>query len=137
MKTTKSPDAGKASEPVLNQAMLDVYAKRKTGLLERLVAAYLGEAPTFHQNIRQGTASQAFDLVKLNAHALKSSSYNLGAIRLSKICQDMEAAAEQKDMASILTMVSQLGPECFEVEEALKTAVFRMRSDAAPAAPAT
>ena len=52
MKTNVTETNG--PEPALNEALLQQYAKRKTGLLERLVRAYLDEAPQFHQNIREG-----------------------------------------------------------------------------------
>ena len=125
MKTQKSNDTESVSHAVLNQAMLDAYAKRKTGLLERLVSAYLDEAPRFHQLIRQGIEKDDFELVKLNAHALKSSSHNLGALRLSKLCQEMESAAAHKEDSVMAELLHQLGPQCFEVEEGLKTIILR------------
>ncbi len=119
-------DMKNSTDPVLNPAVLQQYAQRKTGLLERLVTAYLEEAPAYHQNMRAGGVARDFDLVKINAHSLKSSSANLGAVRLSKLCQDLESSASAKSADDIIGLLEQLGPECFEAEEALKSAVFTM-----------
>ena len=122
----RTVDMKNATDPVLNPAVLQQYAQRKTGLLERLVTAYLEEAPVYHQNMRAGGASRDFDLVKINAHSLKSSSANLGAVRLSKLCQELESSASAKSVVDVIGLMEQLGPECFEAEEALKSAVFTM-----------
>jgi HPt (histidine-containing phosphotransfer) domain-containing protein len=133
MKMQKANDTATVAHPVLNLAMLDAYARRKTGLLERLIAAYLDEAPRFHQLIRQGIEKEDFELVKLNAHALKSSSCNLGAVRLSKLCQEMESAATRKEGSVMAELLPELGPQCFEVEEGLKTIMLREKAKAVPA----
>ncbi len=74
------PDTGDAG--TLNQDLLAQYKQRRSGLFERLINAYLEEAPQFLKKIRDGAESNAFPDIKLNAHALKSCSYNLGAVRL-------------------------------------------------------
>lgn len=122
----RTVDSRNTADPVLNPAVLQQYAQRKTGLLERLVTAWLEEAPVYHRNIRAGGVSQDFDLVKINAHSLKSSSSNLGAVRLSKLCQELESSASAKAVDDVTSLLEQLGPECFEAEEALKSAVFTM-----------
>lgn len=126
MKPANPVDAAKSAEPVLNMGVLAQYAQRRPGLLERLVGAYLEEAPTFHHEIKKGAESGDYDLVKLNAHALKSSSINLGAARLSKLCQILETAAANKNNVDMGIFINQLSPECFEVEEALKSAIFNL-----------
>ncbi len=126
MKPASPEGASKSGEQVLNVTILAQYAQRKPGLLERLVGAYFEEAPTFHQEIKRGAESGDFDLVKLNAHALKSCSINLGAARLSKLCQILETAAVNKNNDDMGIFINQLSPECFEVEEALKSAVFKL-----------
>lgn len=122
----RNVDSRTAADPALNPAVLQQYAQRKTGLLERLVTAYLEEAPIYHRNIRAGGVARDYDLVKINAHSLKSSSSNLGAVRLSKLCQDLETSASAKAVDDVTTLLEHLGPECFEAEEALKSAVFTM-----------
>lgn len=113
------------NDPVLNTATLDQYAKRKMSLLERLAMAYLEEAPLFHTRIRDGMAAKDLDAVKLNSHALKSCSHNLGAIRLAKLAQEIETAAGNSDSLRLEILMEKLGPNCFEAEEALRGAMFK------------
>jgi HPt (histidine-containing phosphotransfer) domain-containing protein len=129
MKTSSAlqADVPEAAETVLNENLLAQYRTRKTGLLERLIAAYLDEAPRFFQAVRQGDEANNFDAVKLNAHALKSCSYNLGATRLSKVCQAIENAANSKDADGIKSLLLKLGPECFEAEQALRAELFKLK----------
>lgn len=135
-----SPDPGQDKAlnefPVLNQDLLAQYRNRKSGLLERLIEAYLEEAPRFFQNIRQATEKSEFPDLKLNAHALKSCSYNLGAVRLSKICQGLETAAEGKSLVDVEPLLARIGPEFFEVEEALKTEILAIKRQASAQAAA-
>jgi HPt (histidine-containing phosphotransfer) domain-containing protein len=120
----------------LNQDLLAQYKQRKTGLLERLIEAYLEEAPRFFGKVRQSAQASDFAELKLNAHALKSCSYNLGAVRLSKICQSLEYAAGSKDTGEIGALLEKIGPEFFEVEEALKTEILLLRRQTSSGTPA-
>ena len=134
----KSPGA----DPVVSQTTLEQYAKRKTSLLERLVAAYLDEAPLFHSRIRRGMESGDLDAVKSNAHGLKSCSHNMGAIRQAKLCQDIETSAGCGDQLRLTILLEKLGPGFFEVEEELRSALYRYTGKciavaARPAEPAT
>lgn len=122
------------SDTVLNAALLDQYRSRKSNLLERLITAYLDEAPKFFQNIRKAVETSDFAAARMNAHALKSCSYNLGAVRLSKVCQELETAAGGGNMAGVADLMHRMGPECFEVEEALKSQLFDL-NNAKPKAP--
>ena len=132
----QAEQADKASLPTLNQDLLAQYSSRKSGLLERLIEAYLEEAPRFLKNIRQSNQGAELADLKLNSHALKSCSYNLGAAKLSTICQRLENAASNRDGVEIEAMMAEIGPEFFEVEEALKTELLQIKRQAAAAASA-
>ena len=126
------PDTGESA--TLNQDLLAQYKQRRSGLFERLINAYLEEAPQFLKKIREGAEGNVFADVKLNAHALKSCSYNLGAVRLSKICQSIENAAVAEDSTQVSDLFEKMGPEFFEVEEALKTELLMAKRRAEEAA---
>jgi HPt (histidine-containing phosphotransfer) domain-containing protein len=135
MRTSGNTETADAeSMPTLNQDLLGQYRQRRSGLLERLIEAYLEEAPRFLKNIRQSNQGSDFADLKLNAHALKSCSYNLGAVRLSRICQGLENAANAKDGPEIAPLMERIGPEFFEVEEALKTEMLSLKRQPAQAA---
>lgn len=135
MRSVHSPETTAVAElPTLNQDLLGQYRQRKSGLLERLIEAYLEEAPRFLKNIRQAVLASDHSGIKLNAHALKSCSYNVGAARLSKICQSLENASGSGDAAGVETLMDDIGPEFFNVEEALKTEMMALKRAPAPAA---
>jgi len=79
---------------VLNRELLKQYRQLKVGLLDRLIAAYLDEAPVYFAKIRDAVQSENFDDIVWGSHSLKSCSGNLGAVRLSHVCQLMENADE-------------------------------------------
>jgi HPt (histidine-containing phosphotransfer) domain-containing protein len=134
MNTDVSADAPATRNP-LNQTLLDRYRARKNDLLQRLIEAYLEEAPKSFQSIRLAADGGHYGDLRLSAHMLKSSSYNLGATRLSKLCQDLEMAAISSDEAGVANLLKEIGPECFEVEQALHGELYQLRKPA-PRAPA-
>lgn len=117
-----------ADPSVLNLTLLEQYKSRKNNLLERLINAYLEEAPKSFQSLRKAIEAGSYDGIRMHAHALKSTSYNLGASRLSKMCQELEAAAAARDNPGIVDCVKRIGPECFEVEQALCTELYRLKT---------
>ncbi len=112
-------------DPVLNDALLSQYRQRKSGLLARLIEAFLTECPALFQNIRKAVELRDFDQIRMNAHTLKSGSHNLGAVRLSAVCQDMENAAIEKDGDTVEQLLGKMGPEFFEAEQALRGEMAR------------
>ena len=132
MRAAQTSDAGGGQPSVLNTALLDQYRGRKNNLLERLISAYLQEAPGFFQNLRKASECNEFNDLRLNAHALKSCSYNLGAVRLSKVCQDIESAAVGQDVGQIQSYMQVIGPEWFEAEQALRSELYRIKQTTIP-----
>ena len=130
MTATNSHDAGNDQTPVLNQELLDQYRSRKSNLLERLIKAWLEEAPRFFDGIRQASAEKNLKDVRAHAHALKSCSNNLGAVRLAKTCQNLESAALSEDNSVVDEVMTQIGPEFFEAEQALRGELFNLNPDA-------
>lgn len=134
MHTVEMSGQGKEAG-VLNMTLLNQYKQRKNNLLERLINAYLEEAPKSFQALRKAVEASDYDAVRMSAHALKSTSYNLGAARLSKMCQQIELAAVERDEASIAEVMRRIGPECFDVEQALCGELYQLRKAAEPQAP--
>jgi HPt (histidine-containing phosphotransfer) domain-containing protein len=112
---------------VLNMALLDQYRARKNNLLERLIDAYLAEAPGLLQNLRRAAESSDLTGMRANAHALKSCGYNLGAVRVSKICQEIETAAAAGDATVATEAASRIACECFEAEQALRSELYELK----------
>lgn len=116
-----------AEGSILNTALLDQYRSRKSNLLERLINAYLEEAPKSFQALRKAVEAGDLEGVRMNAHALKSTSYNLGAMRLSKMCQEIEVSAARGNENAIADVMTRIGPECFDVEQALCSELYQLK----------
>lgn len=112
-------------DPILNDALLAQYRSRKSGLLGRLIEAFLTESPDLFQNVRKAVEGRDFDMMRMSAHTLKSGSHNLGAARLASVCQDIENAAIDKDHDMVEHLLEKLGPEYFEAEQALRGEMAR------------
>ena len=130
----QNSQAGSAysSSDVLDKTRIALYRQRRTGFLELIVNAYLDEAPRHLGELRKGVAAANLDAVRMAAHTLKSSSANVGAVRLSGVLQQMESAAVKKENATLAELLATIGGEYFAAEEALKGLLVQCRS-----APAT
>ena len=107
-------------EPVIDDVVIERIRQRRASLVKVLVDAYLEEAPRYFQDLRKAVAAADFAGARSAAHGLRSCSYNLGAVRLAKICQEAESVAGGSDIALLQTALDHVGPALFASEEGLK-----------------
>ncbi|MGB3206579.1 MAG: Hpt domain-containing protein, partial [Crinalium sp.] len=69
------------------QQMLGVGAKEVLG---KIINTYLEEAPRLLSEMKAAIAEENPAALVLASHSLRSASANLGAIKLSKLCQELE-----------------------------------------------
>ena len=91
------------------------------GLFFELVHMFLSDTPE-----RMRALSEAFDkgdptALERAAHALKSSSANLGALGLSALFRDIESAGRERDLVRAEPLVKRTHPEFAKVEAALRS----------------
>ena len=120
--------AGTGDWVILDRGRIDQYKMLRPGFLERLVAAYLSESAGYMSKLRTSVPVGDLDGVRIAAHTLKSASVNLGAMRVGEICKDMEAAALGQDAASLAGLLSALGVEYFEAEQALRGVLMEAKA---------
>jgi CheY-like chemotaxis protein len=91
-----------AGEAILDERVLkDILAMERNGardLLRRLVTTYAQSSAQLIENAEQGFARQDPVAVAQALHTLKSSSANLGAVRFSRACSQIETLARQSDL---------------------------------------
>ncbi len=109
-----------SNDPVLNQELLNRYRRRSSSLLGRLIEAFLEECPTLFQNLRESVQLFDHELVRMNAHTLRSSSHNLGAVRLATLFQELEDASDARNEGLVARTKITLGSEFFAAEQALR-----------------
>jgi HPt (histidine-containing phosphotransfer) domain-containing protein len=73
------------------QALVEMVGPDAPDVLLDLLDTYLDESSTLVASIQEGIRSGNIANVLRPAHSLKSSSASLGAMRLSKLCADLEA----------------------------------------------
>jgi two-component system, sensor histidine kinase and response regulator len=94
-----------------------------TDVVVETLEIYLGELPVRLDSMGAALADKRFDLLRDEAHSLKSSSRMLGAVVLSDLCRDVEAvtAAESGNGASsggdLTPMVDALHFEAFRAAQ--------------------
>lgn len=87
-------DEAASAVPVIDETVLDdirqMSGEQASSLIGNIVELYLQKSPALiddiHHSVRQGNADQLFRA----AHALKSSSANIGAVRVSEVARHLE-----------------------------------------------
>jgi HPt (histidine-containing phosphotransfer) domain-containing protein len=126
MTMTRGSTPGRAT--VLDESQLDAHRARRPGFLERIIIAYMEEAPKYIKGLKTAVASKDRPKLKMAAHTFKSSSYNVGGVALAELCQQLEIASENAEAdGNLIEMVNRIGGAYFEVEEALKGVLLELR----------
>jgi len=115
--------ASEAGAAPLDRAALDALRAlpgTDGRLLYRVITIYLDSAGELAERI--GETARAHDFANLSAaaHALKSSSLNVGAAELGRLCQQVEVLADRRDRAALTIEVAALLDEFSRVMAALR-----------------
>lgn len=109
-------------EPVIEPATIQRLADLGGGkLLRQLVELFEAAAPPRVAAIVEGQQAGDAEAVEREAHALKASAGNLGAVRVQVLCQHIENEGNGGD-------VTGLGPVAALLEEELGLVMPRLRS---------
>jgi CheY-like chemotaxis protein len=110
--------------PVLDpRALEQIRALQQPGapdLVATVIALYLDSARKLTEQISSAVAAGDADATRLAAHALKSSSGNVGATGLVEIARQLEALGREKQLDAARPLVSQMADEYQQVVVALK-----------------
>ena len=121
---------------VLDPAALDALRAmqnlKSASIIERIASIYLKNARELTDRIAAAAAGGDLASLKLAAHTLKSASRNLGATELSRLCEEIEAAAQAGSIELALARAAVLPA----IASATETAVAALRDEAASVAPA-
>lgn len=81
-----------------------------------MVTTYLKNTPAQIQALRDGAASKNANLLRDTAHSLKSSSLNVGATDLTRMCRDLELGCRPGMIADAPARVAAIEREYALVE---------------------
>jgi CheY-like chemotaxis protein len=88
-------ETGDSPEVGIDLATVEPLRVGKPDLWKKLVGIFLKTTPASIKTLEQALASDNWPAVQMTAHTLKSSSANMGAAKLSDICQQLEAVARE------------------------------------------
>jgi len=89
-------------------------------LITELIDIFLADAPLRLQEISRGLSRGDLVVVERAAHTLKSSSANIGAIGLSRICREMEELARERKLERIPSLFARSEDVMNAVQSALE-----------------
>jgi signal transduction histidine kinase/CheY-like chemotaxis protein len=113
-----------SDSPILDpQTLGRIRALHRPGgpdLFSKVVGLYCSSSVVLTETIRAATAARDAEAVRQAAHALRSSSANVGAIAFAELCREIEMAAIEADLEHARTMVDRLMSEHRQVLQALE-----------------
>ncbi|MGB0129146.1 MAG: response regulator, partial [Rhodocyclaceae bacterium] len=95
-------------------------------LVATIIQLYLDDAPKRLAAINDAWQSRDAKVLATSAHALKSASANMGALRLAKLCKTLEADARANDLSRSDEIVSSLAGEWAAVKQALERSLTEL-----------
>jgi PAS domain S-box-containing protein len=110
---------GAAGEDVLDRSVIDPLRDAKPDFWKRLVGIYMETAPDNLQKLESALSEADCPTARMMAHSLKSSSANMGAMRLSDLCRRMEAAAAEEKLEASADLLTEINREFENVSVAL------------------
>lgn len=105
------------------QALLRIRGMQQQGgpdILATVIQLYLDSSRELMEKIRAGVAARDAKAVGDAAHTLKSSSANLGAVRLPVLARQLESMRRESDLGMMRPLADELALEYARVVEALR-----------------
>ena len=105
-----------------------MQSKEDPELLTRVLTMYVLESPKAMAKLKQAVADGDAPEITRSAHSLKSTSANVGATTMSKLCADLQAAGKSADLDAARALFAKAEPEYDRVQTAL-TAELALLAD--------
>jgi CheY-like chemotaxis protein len=113
---------------ILDRSAIDVarisvlrnLSEPEASVLREVIGIYLAEAPSQIASMREAVAAGNQALLAAAAHALMSSSGNVGATSVREICRELETIGRSGALGGAAELVDQLASEYERAEQALR-----------------
>lgn len=125
--TRRQPPAAAAIDPAAFDKIRALSPAGGDELLPQVVTAYLQAAEREFGRLEQGLAVADPSLLGKAAHALKSGSYNVGALQFAACCQAVESAAREGRNGELPALVDELRLAWGPVDAGLKDMLKALR----------
>ena len=117
------PEAPRRLRPTRSDRLDEIRALQASGgdrLLARVIGAYFNSAPGLVEAIANAVEKGDASALAAAAHPLKSSSALLGALRVSELCQELEAIGGAGSTEGASNLLDELRVEFARVRGALE-----------------
>ena len=129
--TDPQPQTDPASPPSLDPAALESLAQLEqegaADLRNRVVEVYLSTSTKLAAELRKGATAEDPTRMATAAHTLKSSSAQVGAMKLSSLCKEIEALGRSGSVEGVAQLVDEVSRELESVHEGLAAQSFGAR----------
>ena len=102
------------------QRLRDLDPAGKNHLLDRVLLAFESSVARLGAQLAEARQNNDMQAVRHAVHTLKSSSASVGALRLSRLCAEIEAAVRQGAYAGLPSMLDDVDREMAVVLQALQ-----------------
>ena len=106
-------------ESALNR-LKELQMEGKPDILRRIISAYLQSSEALIAQLQQASRVNDLQVVQNMVHSLKSSSANVGALRLSQINRELEMCCKNNTLENAMELVAAVASEFIGVKVALK-----------------
>ena len=118
----QEPDKERGN-PVIDQSVLnvlrDLQMEGKPDILKRIISAYLSSTAPLLVTLKEAYSAKDIEGTQNSAHTLKSSSANVGAIKLSELCKEVEMGCRNNTLENAALLISSIEAEFTLVNDAL------------------
>jgi len=107
-------------EAEIKALLIGLVGEDEPQIIEDLVLSYQQDSEVLITQLTEAIIQQNAKEITIAAHTLKSSSANLGALKLSELCQILEKQARHNELSNISTLLTELKSEYQLVSTALQ-----------------
>jgi CheY-like chemotaxis protein len=123
MHENKETEEEANATPPIDKGVIDNLHKLQIdgepNIVNKIVDAYLNGSQALVNQLREALSSNDLKILQQNAHSLKSSSANVGAMQLSAMSLELEIKCKQKHLGNISELVAAIEMEFPRVKNAL------------------
>jgi len=112
-------------DPKALETIRALQQQGKPDLLARVINIYLEDSLRLLEELRQSLSEGNGPDLKRQAHSLKSSSANVGALRLAELCRELETTGQTESMDEIGQRIARIEKEYGAVRSELAAELVR------------
>jgi HPt (histidine-containing phosphotransfer) domain-containing protein len=98
----------------------DLQVEGGPSLVKRVVDAYLTDSEPLISQLKEALSVNDGEALQRSAHSLKSSSANVGALRLSEISRELEMNCRNNSLEDVARLVAAIESEFMKAKETLQ-----------------